>query len=46
MKNSPTEDFPASLSLSRSSGKRTAPLKDVGNSKQFASPVKEREYIE
>ena len=35
-----------SLSLSRSCGKRSVPLKDVGNSKRFASPVKEREYIE
>ena len=51
----PNEDTPASkrkklsLSLSRSFGKRTVPLKDVGNSgnsKQFASPVKEKEYIE
>ena len=49
------EDTPASkrkklsLSLSRTCGKRTVPLKDVGNSgnsKRFASPVKEKEYIE
>ena len=37
-----------SLSLSPSCGKRSVPLKDVGNSgnsKRFASPVKEREYM-